>query len=42
MYFTVSGDANFKMENTALTVGGFTQQDRLSASVEKGLTQHFL
>ena len=44
----VSGDANFSMEKTALTVGGFTQPStakgliELPASVEKGLTQRFL
>lgn len=45
---TVSGDANFHMERTALTVGGFTQPSvakaliELPASIEKGLTQRFL
>lgn len=45
---TVSGDANFDMDRTALTVGGFTQPIvaksliELPASVEKGLTQRFL
>lgn len=44
----VSGDANFHMERTALTVGGFTQPSvakaliELPASTEKGLTQRFL
>ena len=44
----MSGDANFHMERTALTVGGFTQPTvaksliELPASVEKGLTQRFL
>ncbi len=44
----VSGEANFDMERTALTVGGFTQPIvaraliELPASVEKGLTQWFL
>lgn len=44
----VSGEANFDMERTALTVGGFTQPIvakaliELPSSVEKGLTQHFL
>lgn len=48
MYVVVSGDANFHMERTALTVGGFTQPTvaksliELPASVEKGLTQRFL
>ena len=45
--FLVSGDANFHMERTVLTVG-FTQPSvaknliELPASVEKGLTQRFL
>lgn len=44
----MSGDANFHMEQTALTVGGFTQPSvakaliELPANVEKGLTQRFL
>ena len=44
----VSGEANFDMERTALTVGGFTQPVvargviELQASIEKGLTQRFL
>ena len=44
----VFGDANFHMERTALTVGGFTQPSvakaliELPASIEKGLTQRFL
>lgn len=44
----VSGDANFHMERSALTVGGFTQPSvakgliELPASVEKGLAQRFL
>ena len=48
MYVVVSGDANFHMERTALTVGGFTQPTvaksliELPASVEKGLTKRFL
>ena len=47
-YSAVSGDANFNMQRTALTVGGFTQPSvakaliDLSTSVEKGLTQRFL
>lgn len=46
--FIVSGDANFSMERTALTVGGFTQPSvaraliELPASIEKGLSQRFL
>lgn len=45
---SVSGDANFHMEKTALTVGGFTQPNparaliELPASIEKGLGQRFL
>ena len=50
MYFLyiVSGEANFRMKRTALTVGGFTQPVvakgliELSQSVEKGLVQRFL
>ena len=44
----VSRDANFDMERTALTVGGFTQPVtaqgliELPTSIEKGLTQRFL
>lgn len=44
----MSGDANFVMEVTALTIGGFTQPSvarniiELQASVEKGLCQRFL
>ena len=44
----VSGDANFDMQRTALTVGGFTQPSvgraliEFPASIEKGLTQRFL
>lgn len=45
---SVSGDANFHMDKTALTVGGFTQPSvaraliELAASIEKGLTSRFL
>lgn len=45
---TVTGDANFSMEKTALTVGGFTQPSVArnlwdqQASIEKGLPQRFL
>ena len=48
MHITVSENANFHMERTALTVGGFTQPTvaraliELPASVEKGLTQRIL
>lgn len=44
----VTGDANFSMEKTALTVGGFTQPSVArnlwdqQASIEKGLPQRFL
>ena len=44
----MSGDANFCMERTALTVGGFTQPSvarnicEQQASAEKGLPQRFL
>ena len=46
--FAVTGNANYCMERTALTVGGFTQPNvakaliENSSSVEKGLTQRFL
>lgn len=44
----MSGEANFHMERTALTFGGFTQPSvakaliELHASIEKGLTQRFM
>ena len=44
----MSGDANFHMERTALTVGGFTQSSvsrsliELPSSIEKGFAQRFL
>ena len=47
-YLTVSRDANFQMERTALTVGGFTQPSvskaliELPSSIEKGFAQRFL
>ena len=47
-YTAVSGDANFSMDVTALTIGGFTQPTvtrnliELQASVEKGLSPRFL
>ena len=47
-YVIVSEGANFVMDVTALTIGGFTQPSvarnliELQASVEKGLFQHFL
>ena len=45
---TVSGDANFVMRHTAMTLGGFIQPSvarsliELPANVEKGLCQCFL
>lgn len=48
VYVVVSGDANFTMDKTALTVGGFTQPSvsrsviELPASVDKGFAQRFL
>ena len=48
LHCLVSGDANFHMDRTALTVGEFTQPSvakaliELPASVEKGLMQRFL
>ena len=44
----VTGDANFTMERTSLTVGGFTQPMVTrqmivqQGSTEKGLAQHFM
>ena len=46
--FTVSGDANFAMHHTGLTIGGFTQPSvarnliEIPANAEKGLCQRFL
>ena len=37
--FTVTGGANFNMELTSLTVGGFTQPHKLVEIPEKGLSQ---
>lgn len=48
MYLSVSGEANFHMPKTGLTVGGFTQPRvatnllELPQSSEKGLVQRFL
>lgn len=48
IFSAVTGNANYCMERTALTVGGFTQPNVAkaiidnSSSVEKGLTQRFL
>ena len=45
---TVSGDANFAMHHTGLTIGGFTQPSvarsliEIPSNVEKGLCQRFL
>ena len=46
--FIVSGEANFVMDQTSLTVGGFTQPAvarsliELPSNIEKGLTTRFL
>ncbi len=46
--YLVTGDANFNMEKTSLTVGGFTQPIvansiiTMQGSAEKGLAQRFL
>ena len=46
--FTVHGDANFSMEHTSLTIGGFTQPSvarnliEMPTNAEKGLSQRFL
>ena len=48
MHMSVSGDANFHMSKTGLTLGGFTQPSvaanlvELPQSQEKGLAQRFL
>ena len=48
LLFTVSGEANFSMASTNLTVGGFTQPGvaraliDVPANTEKGLSQRFL
>ena len=47
-FFTVSGDENFSMELTGLTVGGFTQTGvscaliEVPTNTEKGLSQRFM
>ena len=47
-YSSVSGEANFSMENTSLTIGGFTQPAvarpiiELPSNIEKGLSSRFL
>ena len=40
--FLVSGEANYHMTRTGLTLGGFTQPSELPQSQEKGLAQRFL
>lgn len=46
--YIVSGDANFAMTHTGLTIGGFTQPSvarsliEIPANVEKGLCQRLL
>ena len=48
LYYTVTGEANFSMDCTSLTVGGFTQPAvarpliELPSSVEKGFSSRFL
>ena len=48
MYFTVTGDANFDIASTNLTLGGFTQPAvarnliENTANIEKGLSQRFM
>lgn len=48
LYCLVTGDANFVMENTGLTIGGFTQPAVARAlietpsNIEKGLSTRFL
>lgn len=48
IYFSVSGEANFAMSSTKLTVGGFTQPGvarsliELPSNSEKGLFSRFL
>jgi hypothetical protein len=46
-FSTVSGDANFSMQHTGMTLGGFIQPSVAralieQANVEKGLCQRFL
>ena len=40
--YTVSGDANFVMSSTQLTVGGFTQPGVATGYAEKGFSNRFL
>lgn len=48
LYFPVTGEANFSMKSTSLTVGGFNQPSvarsliELAGNAEKGLSQRFL
>ena len=48
MYIIVTGEANFSMQSTSLTVGGFNQPSvarsliELPGNAEKGLSQRFL
>ena len=48
LFYTVTGDANFTMTKTSLTVGGFNQPAmarsliELPGNAEKGLSQRFL
>lgn len=48
LLFVVTGEANFTMETTSLTIGGFSQPSRArtlieqSGSVETGLAQLFM
>ena len=47
-YYSVTGEANFSMKSTSLTVGGFNQPTvarfliELPGNAEKGLSQRFL
>ena len=48
IFISVSGDANFQMKHTALSIGGFIQPSvaksliEVPQNVEKGLCQRFL
>lgn len=48
IFFLVTGEANFSMPSTSLTVGGFNQPSvarnliELPGNAEKGLSQRFL
>lgn len=48
LIFTVSGEANFSMDATRLTIGGFTQPDvarnllEMPSNSEKGLSHRFI